>query len=155
MKATRAMELLERAGIPYRVLSYESDGFVSAVEAAARLGIPPGTMLKTLIARGERRGVVLAVIPGSGSLSLRKLAQRMGDKRAEMVDPSEITRLTGYVKGGVSPLGGKRPYPVYLDSTALAHELVAVSAGVRGLALQMSPADLVRATGATVADLLE
>jgi Cys-tRNA(Pro)/Cys-tRNA(Cys) deacylase len=149
------MEMLEKAGIPYRLLTYEHDGFTPATEAAAKLEIPPETMFKTLIVRGERRGVVLALVPGTGTLSLRKLAQQMGDKRAEMVDPSEIGRLTGFVKGGVSPLGGKRVYPVFLDRSSLRHPLVAVSAGMRGLALQLSPSDLVRATGATVADLLE
>ncbi len=155
MKATRAMEMLEKAKVPYQLLNYESDGFTPATEAAAKLAIPPELMFKTLIVRGERRGVVLALIPGNGTLSLRKLAQQMGDKRAEMVDASEITRLTGYVKGGVSPLGGKRAYPVFLERTSLGQQYIAVSAGVRGLALRLAPADLARATNATLADLLE
>ncbi|MGI5836976.1 MAG: aminoacyl-tRNA deacylase, partial [Chloroflexota bacterium] len=119
------------------------------------LGIPAGAMFKTLIARGERQGVILALVPGDESLSLRKLAQAMGDKRAEMVDPSEISRLTGFIKGGVSPLGGRRSYPVYLDSSALQHSTICVSAGMRGLAILIAPSDLAKATKATVVDILE
>ncbi len=155
MKATRAMEILEAAKIGYEVRTFESDGFTPATEAAGKLAIPPSTMFKTLIVRGERRGVVLALVPGDGTLSLRKLAHQMEDKRAEMVDPSEITRLTGYVKGGVSPLGGRRAYPVFLDQSALRHPRVAVSAGVRGLVLLLAPDDLAWVTRARVADLLE
>lgn len=155
MKATRAMELLEAARIPYEVRTFESDGFTPATEAAERLGIPPGTMFKTLIVRGERRGVVLALVPGEGTLSLRKLAHHMGDKRAEMVDATEITRLTGFVKGGVSPLGGKRAYPVFLDQSSLQHPRIAVSAGIRGLVLLLAPTDLARITRASMADLVE
>ncbi len=155
MKATRAIEILEKARVPYEVHPYESDGFTPATEAAEKLAIPPETMFKTLIVRGERRGIVLALVPGNRTLSLRKLAQEMGDKRAEMVDASEITRLTGYVKGGVSPLGGRRPYPVFLDRSSLGHPRIAVSAGVRGLALLLVPADLARVTNAAVVDLLE
>jgi Cys-tRNA(Pro)/Cys-tRNA(Cys) deacylase len=155
MKATRAMEILEKAGVPYEVRTFEHDGFTPATEAAELLTIPPDTMFKTLIVRGERQGIVLALVPGNQTLSLRKLAQQMGDKRAEMVDPSEITRLTGYVKGGVSPLGGRRPYPVYMDQTALQHARIAVSAGIRGLVLMLAPADLATVAHGTTADILE
>lgn len=155
MKATRAIQFLVDRKIPHQVRAYEADGFVSAVEGAKKLGIPANSMFKTLVARGERRGIVLAVLPGDEKLSLRKLAQAMGDKRAELVDTSEITRLTGFVKGGVSPLGGKLPYPVYMDSTALRHPTIFVSAGLRGLAIQIAPSDLVEATRATVLDILE
>lgn len=155
MKATRAMEILEAARVSYEMRSFESDGFTPATDAAGKLEIPPSTMFKTLIVRGERRGVVLALLPGDATLSLRKLAQQMGDKRAEMVDASEITRLTGFVKGGVSPLGGRRNYPTFMDRSALSHPRIAVSAGVRGRVLLLAPGDLARLTNATVADLLE
>lgn len=155
MKATRAMEILEAARVSYELRTFESDGFTPATEAAGKLEIPPSTMFKTLIARGERRGVVLALVPGDATLSLRKLAQQMGDKRAEMVNASEITRLTGFVKGGVSPLGGRRDYPTFLDRSALGHPRIVVSAGMRGRVLVLAPGDLVRLTNATVADLVE
>lgn len=149
------MEILEAARVSYELRTFESDGFTPATEAAGKLEIPPSTMFKTLIARGERRGVVLALVPGDATLSLRKLAQQMGDKRAEMVDASEITRLTGFVKGGVSPLGGRRDYPTFLDRSALGHPRIVVSAGMRGRVLVLAPGDLVRLTNATVADLVE
>jgi len=153
VKATRAIQILVEQKIPHEVLPYDVDGFVSAVEGANRLGIPAAAMFKTLIARGERRGVVLALVPGDETLSLRKLSQAIGDKRAEMVDPLEISRLTGFVKGGVSPLGGRRSYPVYMDRSALHHPTVYVSAGVRGLAIAIAPSDLAQVTRATVVDL--
>jgi Cys-tRNA(Pro)/Cys-tRNA(Cys) deacylase len=155
MKATRAIEMLTAARIPHEVRTYESDGFTPATEAAAKLSIPFSAMFKTLIVRGERRGIVMALVPGDGTLSLRKLAHEMGDKRVEMVDISEITRLTGFVRGGVSPLGGKRSYPIFLDRTSLQHPQIAVSAGIRGLVLMLAPGDLAQVTRATVADLLE
>ncbi|HEX2986661.1 MAG TPA: aminoacyl-tRNA deacylase, partial [Chloroflexota bacterium] len=141
--------------VPYEVRSFEHDGFTPAKEAAERLTMSPDTLFKTLIVRGERNGVVLALVPGDQTLSLRKLAQQMGDKRAEMVDPSEITRLTGFVKGGVSPLGSRRAYPVFMDQTALKHPKIAVSAGVRGLMLLLSPSDLIAVVKGTTADILE
>jgi Cys-tRNA(Pro)/Cys-tRNA(Cys) deacylase len=110
---------------------------------------------KTLVARGDRSGVVMAIIPGPHNLSLRKLAQVTGDKRAEMVDVNELMRLTGYMKGGVSPLGGRRAYPIYIDQSVHQHAHVAVSAGQRGLQILMAPADLIRATNGTVIDLIE
>ncbi len=155
MKATRAIQLLVDQKIPHQVRAYEADGFVSAVEGAKKLGITAGAMFKTLIARGERQGVVIALVPGDESLSLRKLAQAMGDKRVEMVDPSEISRLTGFVKGGVSPLGGKRSYPVFMDSSALQHPVICVSAGMRGLAIMIAPLDLAKVTKSTIVDILE
>jgi Cys-tRNA(Pro)/Cys-tRNA(Cys) deacylase len=97
----------------------------------------------------------MALVPGDGTLDLRKLAHVMGDKRAEMVDPSELPRLTGYIRGGVSPLGGRRSYPTYLDRSAFDHERICVSAGVRGVQIQLAPSDLARLTGATTADILE
>lgn len=155
MKATRAIQFLVDQKIPHQVRAYEVDGFVSAVEGANKLGIPASAMFKTLIARGERLGIVLALVPGDQTLSPRKLAQAMGDKRVEMVDPSEITRLTGFIKGGVSPLGGKRSYPVYLDGSALQHSTICVSAGIRGLAILISPSDLAKAARASVVDIIE
>ncbi len=154
MKRTKAIQVLEDTGIPHTVLSYEADGFASAVEVAAKLNIPPGAVFKTLVARGDRTGVVMALVPGDGALDLRKLARLMGDKRVEMADPSDLPRLTGYIRGGVSPLGGRRDYPTFIDQTVFDHEAVCVSAGVRGVQIRIAPADLVRITGARTADIL-
>lgn len=155
VKRTKAIQILEDAKVSYEVRSYDSEGFASAVEVARKLGIPAEAVFKTLVARGERSGVVLALVPADRSLDLRKLAQTMGDKRAEMVDPSELPRLTGYIRGGVSPLGGKRDYPTFVDESALRQERISVSAGVRGVQVLVEPADLVRLTNARTSDILE
>jgi Cys-tRNA(Pro)/Cys-tRNA(Cys) deacylase len=154
MKKTRAIEILDKLGVPYEVRSFEATEF-TAEEGAQRMGVPPSDVWKTLVARGERKGVLMAIIPGPNSLSLRKLANTIGDKRAEMVDVSELPRLTGFLKGGVSPLGGRREYPIYIDATIHQHARVSVSAGQRGLQILIAPADLIRATNGVVADLIE
>ncbi|HEY1015834.1 MAG TPA: Cys-tRNA(Pro) deacylase [Herpetosiphonaceae bacterium] len=152
MKKTRAIELLEQAGAAYEIRSFSAEEF-TADEAARELGLDPATLFKTLVVRGERHGIALAMVPANAALSLRKLAALMGDKRADMIDLKDLTRLTGYVKGGVSPLGGKRPYPVYLDQSALDHPAICMSAGQRGLQMLLAPADLVALANATVGDL--
>jgi Cys-tRNA(Pro)/Cys-tRNA(Cys) deacylase len=155
VKRTRAIQIVEDAKVDYLISSYDSEGFASAVEVAKKLGLPPDAIFKTLVARGERSGVVMALVPGDATVDLRKLAHLMGDKRVEMVDPSELPRLTGYIKGGVSPLGGKRTYTTFVDQSVFQHERVCVSAGVRGVQIQLIPADLVRLTHATTADIVE
>ncbi len=155
MKRTKAIQILEDAKVPYKTTSYESEGFASAVEVAKKINVPPDAIFKTLLARGERLGVVMALVPGDRTLDLRKLAHLMGDKRVEMVDPSELPRLTGYIRGGVSPLGGKRDYPTFVDESAFGHDAVCVSAGVRGVQIHIAPADLVRMTKAKTADIIE
>jgi Cys-tRNA(Pro)/Cys-tRNA(Cys) deacylase len=155
MKRTKAIQILEDAKIPYEVTSYDADGFTSAVEVAKKLGVVPDAIFKTLVVRGERSGVVMALVPGDATLDLRKLAHLMGDKRAEMVDQSELPRLTGYIRGGVSPLGGKRDFPTFVDESAHRHERIYVSAGMRGVQIRIAPADLVRITRAKTADLVE
>lgn len=155
MKRTRAIQILVDAKVPHQVTSYDSDGFASAVEVAAKIGVAPEAVFKTLVARGERNGVVMALVPADRTLDLRKLAGVMGDKRAEMVDPSELPRLTGYIRGGVSPLGGRKDYPTYMDESALLQERISVSAGVRGVQILIAPADLVRMTRGTTADIVE
>lgn len=152
MKKTRAIELLEQAGVAYDIRSFSAEEF-TAEEAARELGVDPATLFKTLVARGERRGIVLAMVPANATLSLRKLAALMDDKRAELIDLKDLARLTGYVKGGVSPLGGKRPYPVYLDQSAMEHPAICLSAGQRGLQMVVAPADLVALARAAVGDL--
>ena len=154
MKKTRAIEILDKAGIAYELRSFEASEF-TADEAAEKMGLPPEDIWKTLVARGERKGVVMAIVPGPRTLSLRKLAQAIGDKRADMVDVSELMRLTGFLKGGVSPLGGRREYPIYIDASVQAHARVSISAGQRGLQILIAPADLIRATRGVVADLSE
>lgn len=155
MKKTRAIQILDDLKVPHEVRSYDSEGFATAVEVAQKLGLPPEAVFKTLVARGDRSGVMMALVPADKSLSLRKLAHLGHDKRVEMVNPDELPRLTGYIKGGVSPLGGKRAYPTFLDRSVLQHERISVSAGVRGVQILIAPSDLARLTRAILDDLTE
>jgi Cys-tRNA(Pro)/Cys-tRNA(Cys) deacylase len=151
---TRAMQLLDRAGIRYETRQFD-EVELSADEVAARLRIPLAQVFKTLVVRGDRTGVILACLPGTMTLSLKAMARASGNKQVELVDTDEILRLTGYIRGGVSPLGGKKAYAVYLDESALRLLSVSISAGMRGLQIVLSPDALVRATRATLGKIGE
>lgn len=151
---TRAMQLLDAAAVRYHIREYQEQE-LGAAEVADKLGIPLEQVYKTLVVRGDRTGVLLACLPGSASLSLRALARASGNKKVDMVEVEEIHRLTGYLRGGVSPLGAKKPYPVFLDSAALAQPFVSISAGMRGMQILVAPNDLIRAAAATVAAIGE
>lgn len=151
---TRAAQVLEKAGIPYEIREFQEEE-LGAAEAAEKLQIPLGQVFKTLVVRGDRTGIILACVPGTATLNLKALAKASGNKRVEMVEKDEIHRLTGYLPGGVSPLGGKKDYPVFVDDTALAQPMLSISAGMRGMQLFLTPQDLVRATRATVAAIGE
>ena len=142
---TNAVRMLDRAGIHYELREYQVDeNDLSAPHVAEAVGMPPAQVFKTLVARGDRTGVLLACIPGDAELDLKALAAASGNKKVELVALKEVLALTGYVRGGVSPLGGKKPYPVYLDETAVLWDVISVSAGMRGLQMLLAPADLVR-----------
>jgi Cys-tRNA(Pro)/Cys-tRNA(Cys) deacylase len=156
---TRATDLVRRAGIEHRVHAYEPtarhgrdrDARPSyGLEAAASLGIDPGRIFKTLVASVDGR-LVLAVVPVDRELDLKALADVTGGRRAEMAAPAAAERATGYVVGGISPIGTRRALPVVLDATASAQPTLLVSAGRRGLQLELAPSDLVALTGAIVA----
>lgn len=152
---TIAARILDQLHIPYELAAYEwSEDEMDAVSVARKIGLPPEQVFKTLVVRGDRTGVLVASIPGSGELDLKRLAAVSGNKKVEMVPVKEIQALTGYVRGGVSPLGMKKQYPYYLDETAGILDRLAVSAGQRGLQLVLSGPDLIRATGAELADLV-
>jgi len=146
---TRAAQILDEAGIRYEIREFQEVD-LTAVEAAEQLDISLAQVFKTLVVRGDRTGVVLACVPATMSLSLKALAKASGNKKVELVEKDEILRLTGYLRGGVSPLGAKKAYPVYLDPSALAQPFLSVSAGMRGMQILLAPQDLVRATRATV-----
>jgi len=146
---TRAAQALDKLGIPYEIREFEEEE-LGADEVAERLRIPLAQVFKTLVVRGDRTGVILACLPGTMTLSLKALARVSGNRKVEMVEKDEILRLTGYIRGGVSPLGGKKDYPVYLDQSALEQPIVSVSAGMRGMQLFIKPLDLARATRAKV-----
>lgn len=158
MKRTKALDALAAANIAHEVREFVADEY-TVEETARELGLPLEILFKTLVTRGERRGVMLALVPGHRELSLRKLAQAAGDKRVEMVDVSELPRLTGYLKGGCSPLGikvgGRTGYPTHIDSSAMVHPRISISAGLRGVQVLLDPRDLARLTNATVCDLAD
>jgi Cys-tRNA(Pro)/Cys-tRNA(Cys) deacylase len=147
---TRAAQALDKLGIPYEIREFQEEE-LGADEVAEKLHIPLAQVFKTLVVRGDRTGVILACLPGTMTLSLKALARVSGNRKVEMVEKDEIHRLTGHIRGGVSPLGGKKDYPVYLDESALAQPIVSVSAGMRGMQLFIQPQDLARATRAKVA----
>jgi len=151
---TIAARTLDQLKISYELRAYEvSEDELDAIAVARKVNMPPGATFKTLVARGDKTGVIMACIPGDAELDLKKFAALTGNKRVEMVAVKEIQSLTGYVRGGVSPLGSKKAYPLYLDRSALDHERVSVSAGHRGLQMILDPHDLQRAASATLADL--
>lgn len=154
MVKTNAMRLLEKAGVPFRTAEYpwdESD--LSGVHAAAALGMAPETVFKTLVARGDKTGPLVFCIPVAETLDLRKAALASGDKRVELVPLKELLGLTGYVRGGCSPVGMKKHYPTHIDETAQLFDEIAVSAGMRGEQLILSPLALADFVGASFADL--
>jgi Cys-tRNA(Pro)/Cys-tRNA(Cys) deacylase len=146
---TNAARLLDRLGIAYELVAYEVDeADLSAETVARKVGLPARQVFKTLVVRGDRSGVLLAVVPGDAALDEKALARITGDRRAEPVPLREVQPLTGHVRGGVTALGLARRYPVYLDESAALCDRIAVSAGLRGLQIVLAPADYVRASGA-------
>jgi Cys-tRNA(Pro)/Cys-tRNA(Cys) deacylase len=153
-QATPATRLLARHGVPHRVHGYDHDPRSGSygLEAAAALSIDPARCFKTLVTQVDG-ALTVAVVPVSGSLDLKALAAAVGGKRAAIADPALAERTTGYVLGGISPLGQRRPLPTVVDSSASEFATVYVSAGRRGLEIELAPADLVRLTDATLAPL--
>lgn len=154
MKKTNAARILDELGIRYTIREYEVDpDDLSAENVAAKIGLPAEQTFKTLVARGDRNGVCFAVVPGNGELDLKKLAAASGDKKMEMVSLKEVQPLTGYVRGGVTVLGAKKNYPVFVDETIELWDEVSISAGQRGMQILIAPADYLIATSATIADI--
>jgi len=143
---TNAARLLDTLGIRYELRDYEVDPEdLSAETVARKVGLPPEQVFKTLVARGDRHGVCLAVVPGNAELDLKGLAKLTGDRKVDTVPLKEVQPLTGYIRGGVTALGGKKDFPVYADETLELFDVIAVSAGVRGTQILISPADYLRA----------
>jgi Cys-tRNA(Pro)/Cys-tRNA(Cys) deacylase len=151
---TNAVRLLERLGIAFELREYEVDPDDLAAETVARkVGLPPEQVFKTLVARGDRHGVCLAVVPGDAVLDLKALARATGDKKIDTVPLKEVEPLTGYVRGGVTALACRKAYPVYLDESARLFEVISISAGTRGLQVLIAPGDYIGAVGARVAGI--
>jgi Cys-tRNA(Pro)/Cys-tRNA(Cys) deacylase len=145
---TNAARILDAAGIHYDLRGYEVDEEdLSAPRVAEKIGMPPEQVFKTLVARGDRTGILMAAIPANTELDLKSLANASGNKKVELVAVKEVLGLTGYIRGGVSPIGGKKSYPLFLDETAVLFDTISVSAGIRGCQLILVPGDLLRITG--------
>lgn len=153
---TNAVRLLDEMGIAYALREYEVDpDDLTAETVAAKIGLPLEQVFKTLVARGDRQGVCFAVVPGNARLNLKALAKLTGDRKVETVPLKEVQPLTGYIRGGVTVLGARKAYPVFVDETIELFDVVSVSAGMRGLQILLAPAKYLEATGATVGDIAE
>lgn len=151
---TNAVRLLESLGVHYELREYEVDPEDLAAETvAAKIGFPPEQVFKTLLARGDRNGPCFAVIPGNFELDLKALAVASGDRKIELVPLKEVQPLTGYIRGGVTVLGAKKPHPVYVDETMEMWDVISISAGVRGTQILLKPEDYLRVTAARVAEI--
>lgn len=158
MTKTNAARLLDQMGIRYELREYEVDPEDLAAETVAvKIGLPPEQVFKTLVARPAggkgSSGVVMAVIPGDQELNLKALATAAGEKKIELVPVKELQALTGYIRGGVTALGAKRDFPVFVDETTELFDVISISAGIRGVQILVAPADYLRATKGTVAEL--
>ena len=154
MTITNAMRMLKQANIPYDVSEYEVDeSDLSGVHAAEMLGVDADCVFKTLVARGDKKGISVFCIPVAEELDLKKCAAATGDKRVEMIHVKELLGLTGYVRGGCSPIGMKKKYPTYIDEIATLFDKIYVSAGMRGQQIIVDPEDLRAYTEAAFADL--
>jgi Cys-tRNA(Pro)/Cys-tRNA(Cys) deacylase len=147
---TNAARLLDQMGIRYELREYEVDPADLAAEAvAAKIGVPPGQVFKTLVAQGDRHGICMAVIPGDTELDLKALAAA-GDRKVHLVPVKELQKLTGYIRGGVTALAAKKAFPVYADKSIERFEAISISAGIRGLQILLAPSDYVTAAKATL-----
>jgi Cys-tRNA(Pro)/Cys-tRNA(Cys) deacylase len=151
---TNSARILESLGIPFALQEYEVDlDDLSAITVAKKIGMPPEQVFKTLLTTGGVDVYAFAVIPGDAELDFKKLARAAGFRKAEMVSLKEVQPLTGYIRGGVTVFGAKKPFPVFVDEMAILFDKISVSAGTRGTQLILSPADYLRATEAQTADL--
>lgn len=146
---TNAARALDQLGVKYELRDYEVDpDHLEAEVVAAKVGMPAAQVFKTLVAKGDRNGVCLAVVPGDMALDLKALAKLTGDRKVDTVALKEVQPLTGYIRGGVTALACKKDYPVYLDASALGFAVISVSAGVRGTQIVLAPGDYARAVKA-------
>lgn len=151
---TNAARLLDQLGIHYNVREYDVDpNDLAAETVAAKVGLPAEQVFKTLAVRGDREGVCLAVIPGNYELDFKALAAVTGDRKCEMVPLKEVQSVTGYIRGAVTALAGRKAYPVILEETAELHDVISVSAGQRGMQLLLAPGDYIRAVNARIAEI--
>lgn len=152
---TNAARLLDRAKIAYELIPYTVDeDNLAATHVAEELGEDIAMVFKTLILRGDRTGHFVCVIPGDKEVDLKAAARVSGNKKADLIPMKELLPTTGYIRGGCSPIGMKRPFPTFIHATCLDHERIYISAGVRGLQIAIAPVDLIAYTGAEVAEII-
>jgi Cys-tRNA(Pro)/Cys-tRNA(Cys) deacylase len=148
---TNAVRALEDRGIRFELRTYEVDPEdLSAETVAKKVGMPLEQVFKTLVVKGDRQGVCLAVVPGNAELDLKALARLTGDRKMELAPLKEVQPLTGYIRGGVTALACRKDYPVYLDETAILFDAIAVSAGMRGMQIVLHPEDYMGAVKAAL-----
>ena len=151
---TNATRQLDKLGIRYELKDYIVDpDDLSAIKVAGQVGLPLEQVFKTLLAKGDVNGLLMAVIPGDHELDLKALARISGNRSTELTPVAQLQHLTGYIRGGVTALACKKPYPVFLDESALLHEVISISAGVRGTQIFLAPQDYIRATSAKLGTL--
>jgi Cys-tRNA(Pro)/Cys-tRNA(Cys) deacylase len=155
MTKTNAARILDSQGVNYELLTYEIDeSDLSAVAVAEKLGQDADQVFKTLVLRGDKSGIFVCIIPGAEELDLKKAAHLSGNKNASMIPMKEILNITGYIRGGCSPIGMKKNYPTFIDESCFLYDFIFVSAGLRGLQLKISPEDLVKVALADTGDLI-
>ena len=151
---TNSARLLDQLKIPYELRPYEVDpNDLTAISVAHKIGLPPEQVFKTLLTTTTEKEHLFAIVPGDSELDLKKLAHAAGTRKVELASLKEVEPLTGYIRGGVTVLAAKKLFPAFADETIELFDIISISAGQRGLQLLMSPADYLRATDATLADL--
>lgn len=151
---TNAVRILEDLRIPFELRHYDVDpDDLTAATVARKVGLPPDQVFKTLVVRGDRNGICLAVVPGDSELDPKALAKLTGDRRLEMVPLKEVQPLTGYIRGGVTAFGCRKAYPVFVDETVILFDVISISAGVRGTQVLLAPDDYLRALNAVTGEI--
>jgi Cys-tRNA(Pro)/Cys-tRNA(Cys) deacylase len=154
IEKTNAARLLDKAGIAYSLIPYEFDeNDLAAQHVAESLGQDIAKVFKTLVLHGDKSGYIVCVIPGDKEVDLKALAKVSGNKKVEMIPMKDLLQVTGYIRGGCSPIGMKKRFPTYFHSTAIDHDRIYVSAGVRGLQIEIVPQNLITFVQATVAEV--
>lgn len=155
VEKTNAARLLDKANIAYELIPYTVDeDNLAATHVAEELGEDIATVFKTLVLRGDRTGLFVCVIPGDKEVDLKAAARLSGNKKADLIPMKELLPTTGYIRGGCSPIGMKKPLPTFIDESVILHERIYISAGVRGLQIAIAPNDLIGFVGATVAKIV-
>lgn len=155
---TNAMRILKSAKIEYEPIEYEYEGEIGdnfGVEISKRMGIDALKIFKTLVLKGDKSGVIVCCIPACCEVDLKKVSKISGNKKTEMIHVKELLGLTGYIRGSVSPVGMKKEYPTFIDSSCLEFEKIIISAGICGLSLSITPQNVIKITNATVDSIIK